>query len=331
MTNGWQPSRVASVPEVSGKPMIDRLWVLHWPRHAGVGSLPAQSLVRLGGSGVLVDTCMRQLLIGTGPRPPVDPACSAAMQTCTGVSAYRLLLEIVTGLRSAVCGETNVYGQFRRAWQESLQSLPADITRPISPFIDVLFSDARQIRQQHLQGVGGNSYGSLARRLLAPSRGARVLFVGTGELARSMLPFFRAAETGAWNHRPAASPGVDHWFSTAQADMAARWAEHIIFTTPADAEHDAGWLGRLRHGAVRSLLHLGRRRSEALHWNGVATAFDLDDILGAAEARASVASLQLVRARAACAELAGTRFPVGQVRADVMPDEALPVLFSARA
>lgn len=313
--------------------MIDRLWVLHWPRLEGVGSLPAQGLTQLGSSGVLVDTCMRQLLIGTGPRPLIDPACTTTMQTYTGVSAWHLLLEIVTGLRSTVCGETNVYGQFRRAWLTSLQSLPADITRPLLPFMEALFSDARRIRQQYLQGVGGNSYGSLARRLLAPSRGARVLFVGTGELARSMLPFFRAAETGAWNHRPVAPPSVDHWFSTTQADLAARWAEHIVFTTPADAEHDTGWQTRLRQGTVRSLLHLGRRRSQTLHWTGVQTTFDLDDILGAAEVRANVASLQLVRARAACAELTGARFPLAQAPApaDALPDQALPLLYSAQA
>ena len=73
MTNGWRPSRVASVPEGFGRPMIDRLWVLHWPRHAGAGSLPSQSLLQLRRSGVLVDTCMRQLLIGIGPlRPALD-------------------------------------------------------------------------------------------------------------------------------------------------------------------------------------------------------------------------------------------------------------------
>jgi hypothetical protein len=333
MMNGWQPSRVASVPDLFDRPDIDQLWVLHWPRHAGVGSLSVQSLAQLGNSGVPVDTCMRQLLIGTGPRPLIDPAHTTTMQLHVGMSAYGLLLEIITGLRSAVRGETNVYGQFRRAWQTSLQSLPAEITQPVSPFIDALFSDARRIRQQHLQGVGGNSWGSLARRLLAPARGARVLFVGTGELARSMLPLFRAAETAAWNHRPVTPPDVDRWFGTAQADVAARWAEHVIFTTPADAEHDADWQIRLGNGKVRSLLHLGRRRSEALHWTGVKTAFDLDDILGAAEARANVASLQLARARAACAELADARFPVAKTpaRADDMPDAVLPLLCSAQA
>ncbi|MCB1597212.1 MAG: hypothetical protein KDI87_05830 [Gammaproteobacteria bacterium] len=307
------------------KPMIDRLWVLHWPYQAGAAGLPAQSVAPLRTSGVLVDTCMRQLLFGTGPGPAINHPETSTMEKYSGVKAYRLLLEVVTGLRSTVCGETNVYGQFRRAWQESLDRLPASITQPLSPLVESLLSDARRIRQQHLQGVGGNSYGSLARRLLAPARGARVLFVGTGELARSMLPFFRATETGAWNHRPVTPPDVDHWFSTTQADSAAGWAEHIIFTTPADAEHDAGWQRRLQHGRVRSLLHLGQRRGEALRWTGVETAFDLDDILGAAEARAKITSLQLVRARSACHELASARFPVA--RPD---DDHAPLLISAR-
>ncbi|MBM4221357.1 MAG: hypothetical protein FJ170_05355, partial [Gammaproteobacteria bacterium] len=265
MTNGWRPSRAAHVPEVFGKPVGDALWVLHWPRHAGTTGLPAGNRLQPGNSGMWMDTCMRQLLIGTGPRPAVDPEHAADMEMHAGVSAYRLLLEIVTGLRSAVRGETNVHGQFRRAWQESLDTLPAGITQPLSPVIDALFSDAQHIRQEHLQGVGSNSYGSLARRLLTPARGARVLFVGTGELARSMLPFFGTAEIGAWNHRPVTPPaGIHRWFSPAQADIAAGWAEHIVFTTPADAEHDTGWQARLRHGTVRGLLHLGRRRSEAL-------------------------------------------------------------------
>lgn len=332
MMNGWRPLKVAaSVAEFACRSMLDRLWVLHWPHHAGATGMPAQNLEALQGSGVLVDTCMRQLLFGTGARPVIDSARTAAPEIFASVQAYHLLLEIVTGLRSAVCGETNVYGQFRRAWQTALHSLPAGITQPLLPVVESLFSDARRIRQQHLQGVGGNSYGSLARRLLAPSRGARVLFVGTGELARSILPFFRSCETGAWNHRPVAPPAVDHWFSTVQADMAARWAEHIIFTTPAHAGHDSSWKDRLSHGGVRSLLHLGRRRDEALRWTSVATAFDLDDILNAAEARANIASLQLVRARAACAELTGARFPAAPANASRLRHEAPPQLIRAQA
>lgn len=332
MTSGWQLLKAAaSVAESDDKPMIDRLWVLHWPRHAGIGSLPAQRLAQLETSGVLLDTCMRQLLFGTGQRPRMDPANAVTPEIFSGLQAYHLLLEIVTGLRSAVCGETNVYGQFRHAWQTALHTLPAGITQPLSPVVESLFSDARRIRQQHLQGVGGNSWGSLARRLLAPARGARVLFIGTGSLAHSMLPFFRTAQTGAWNHRAITPPAVDQWFSTTQAGLAARWAEHIIFTTPADAEHDAGWQAQLIHGTVRSLLHLGRRRSEALRWRGVETTFDLDDILSAAEARANVASLQLVRARTACAELAAARFAATPAWATALLDEEQPLRLSAQA
>ncbi len=330
MMNGWRPSRAAAnVPE-----MIDRLWVLHWPRQAGAAGLSAQGLASLCSSGVLVDTCMRQLLFGTGPRPHLDPAIVAAPEMLSGIPAYRLLLEIVTGLRSAVCGESNVFGQFRRAWQASLNGLPANITQALSPIVEALFNDARCIRQQHLQGVGGSSYGSLARRLLAPTRRARVLFVGTGELAYSMLPFFRATETGAWNHRPVAPPEtIDQWFSTERAEDAARWAEHIIFTTPADAEHDAGWQRRLAHGHVRSLLHLGHRDSKTMCWSNVDSTFHLDDLLSLAAARANIASLQLVRARSACAELAAARFSMAASPETTGLADAnrVPLLISARA
>ena len=332
MTNGWRLLTVAGRVAESGCRLTnDRLWVLHAPHHTGAAGMSVQNLKALQGSGVLVDTCMRQLLFGVGARPVTYPANAAALEIFSGVQAYRLLLEIITGLRSAIRGETNVYGQFRRAWQTTLNSLPGSVTQPLSPIIESLFSDARQVRQQHLQGVGGNSYGSLARRLLAPARGARVLFVGTGELARSILPFFHANETGAWNHRPTTPLTVAHWFSAAQADVAARWAQHIIFTPPADAEHDSGWQNRLRHACVRSVLHLGQRRSEALPWTGVDAAFDLDDILSAAEARANIASLQLVRARAACTELAYARFPAAPPDTRRVLEDTLPLLISARA
>lgn len=311
----------------------DRLWVLHWPRQADTAVLPVQDIASLCDSGVLVDTCMRQLLFGTGPRPRIDPAIVTAPEILSGIPAYRLLLEIVTGLRSAVCGESNVFGQFRRAWRASLDGLPADITQALSPIVEALFNDARCIRQQHLQGVGGSSYGSLARRLLAPARRARVLFIGTGELARSILPFFHATETGAWNHRPVAPPEAIHqWFSTERAEDAARWAEHIIFTTPADAEHDANWQRRLAHGRVRSLLHLGHRDSKAVCWTNVGSAFHLDDILSLAATRANIASLQLVRARSACAELAAARFSMTALPEVGLADaDRLPLLMSARA
>ena len=83
-----------------------------------------------------------------------------------------------------------------------------------------------------------------------PQRDARVLFVGTGDLARSMLPLFRAFDVGVWNHRPTAAGAPDRTSAaglrTDEADAAAAWATDIVFTTPRDPAHDSAWRDRLR-------------------------------------------------------------------------------------
>ena len=120
-----------------------------------------------------------------------------------GPDAYRFVLEITTGLRSAIPGETNVFGQFRNAWQDFRRDGPAARITRLAPLVHRLSNDTKAIRREHLHGIGGASYGSLVRRLIAPARADRILFVGAGNLAQSMLPFFDNYELGIWNHRPA--------------------------------------------------------------------------------------------------------------------------------
>ncbi|MBN8281399.1 MAG: hypothetical protein J0M16_12385, partial [Gammaproteobacteria bacterium] len=225
--------------------LIARLWCLHWPG----ANAPDGTGAALRRSGVVLDTCLRQLAFGLAPRPAIDPG--PASELTTGAAAYRLLLEVASGLRSAVPGETNVFGQFRQAWAQAALHLAPEDHWHLQPVVRALQADTRALRTAHLQGVAGGSYGSLVRELLVPGRDARVLFVGTGELARSMVPLFRAWEVGAWNHRPLSDvareslSGVHCWFASDEADTAAAWATDIVFTTPCDRAHDAAWRERL--------------------------------------------------------------------------------------
>src|SRR5439155_10872581 len=50
-----------------------------------------------------------------------------------------------------------------------------------------LLTDAREIRTQHLQGLGSRSYGSAVRRYLTTVQ--HTVLVGTGKLAQEVLPF----------------------------------------------------------------------------------------------------------------------------------------------
>ena len=290
--------------------LINRLWCLHWPGTRA----PGETAVELRAAGVVLDTCLRQLAFGLAPRPA--RLAATAGELSTGAAAYRLLLEVASGLRSAVPGETNVFGQFRRAWEQAARELRAEDRSRLQPVVQALQADTRTLRASHLQGVAGGSYGSLVRELLAPRRDARVLFVGTGALARSMLPLFRAWDVGVWNHRPAPPlTGVCRWFSSDEADAAVAWATDIVFTTPADPGHDAAWRYRLLRHVPRGLVHLGHRSGAGPGWASVTASFDLDDVFHLAGEREQLRRRQLAAAAGACTALVDARLAEPRLKA----------------
>ena len=298
--------------------VVAQLWCLHWPG----ARLPVTTVRRLRSSGVFLDTCLRQLAFGVAPGASLPRG--ARGEFSTGKAAYQLLLEVACGLRSAVPGETNVTGQFRRACEQAEAALGRNDWQDLQPLVQALLADARALRTSHLQGLAGSSYGSLVRELLEPRRDARILFVGTGELARSMVPLFRNFDVGAWNHRPA-SPldGVCRWFPTDAADLAAAWATDFVFTTPADPAHDLAWHNRLQSRAPRALVHLGQRRRTGPAWPSVTANFDLDDVFALAGARAQLRRQKLASAALACSALVDARLNVDSLNLDSLHVDSL--------
>lgn len=284
--------------------LIPRLWCRHWPDTR----LTPDKVQAWQTAGVFLDTCLRQLAFGLGPdRAPLESP-SESGEYHTGGAAYQLLLEVTSGLRSAVLGETNVFGQFQRAWARSVTGLSPGTRQALQSVVHAVQADTRALRSSHLAGLAGNSYGSLVRGLLAPQRDARVLFIGMGDLARSMLPLFSAFEVGVWNRRHGAPlSGVCRWFSPDEAHAAAGWATDLVFTTPEEAAHDAAWQERLAPHALRGLVHLGQRRSGALLWPSVTAAFHLDDVLALASRRDQRRRIQQAAALEACQTLVTAR------------------------
>jgi hypothetical protein len=292
------------------QPGINELWVANWPKTRSDATLPATLLDTFSAHGMLLDTCLRQLCIATGrPANASNRAFSELrpeLELHFGADAYRYALEVATGLHSAVPGETNIFGQFKKAWGTARRDGDTKAVTRIAPWIHQLINDARSIRREHLQGIGGASYGSLVRHLLSPRRGERVLFVGAGNLARSILPFFDNFELGLWNHRPLAStPGsVDRLFAPEDARDAAVWTDHVIFTTPPDEHNDTSWRTWLTEARIRTLLHLGYRRGEPSGLREFSNSYDLDDVFELRRRRAGIRSSRLERARNACADAA---------------------------
>jgi glutamyl-tRNA reductase len=110
-----------------------------------------------------------------------------------------LLLEIVSGMRSPLVGETQVQAQFK----SFLASLDPSTDRDVLRIGQRLLADVKSIRHQHFQGLGTRAYGSLVAARVLPGR--RIALVGTGALATEIR-----------DHLPQ-SHAVDRWGRTPQA------------------------------------------------------------------------------------------------------------------
>lgn len=280
---------------------IERLRITHRPKQ------PGDDRVVRGArhSVLLLDTCQRSMTIDLehgAQLPPLDER----VKVHKGQAAYQFLLEVTTGLRSAIPGETNVFGQFKKAWAQFQAEGPAERVARLVPVIRRIIDDTKVVRSAHLEGIGGSSYGSLVRRLIGPRMNERVLFVGAGDLTQSMLPFFRNCKLGIWNRRPVtlADGLVDYHFRPEDGKRAARWAAHVILTTPRDAHNDENWLRWLEGSDTRNVIHLGHRGGTPIHWGAFVAGYDLEDVFALRREQADTRSTRLETARAACRELA---------------------------
>jgi hypothetical protein len=135
------------------------------------------------------------------------------------------------------------------------------------------------------------------------------LFIGTGDLAQSMLPMFKSTELGIWNYRePLRQPAFPaRCFLPGDAEQAARWADCAILTTPADDTNDRLWARLSSWYNIDRVAHLGIRDNRLGHWSSHPEFFCLDDVFRLRQSQSNVRSLHLKRARNACRELATRR------------------------
>ncbi|RMF98893.1 MAG: hypothetical protein D6727_01680 [Gammaproteobacteria bacterium] len=291
-TTGWQVSaETGATPDES---LLAGLTVCHWPLPRHAPAAPPAGVIRMR-------SCQRELWIALGSR---DAALLRGADRRCGAAAYALLLEVITGLHSEIPGETNVLGQFRRAWEQGRERLNRQQLVALAPIVHRLLNDAAAIRREHLEGIGGNSYGSLLRKLLRPRRGERVLLVGCGNLALTLLPFLKRQTVGLWHHRPLAEAPAAATRCVAPADgaAAARWAQQLVLTTPADPGNDARWAAWLRAAGPKPVVHLGRRRDDIGQFVAALgfPAASLDDLFDLREQLSRQRRRQLAQARMAC-------------------------------
>lgn len=156
--------------------MWQELVLVHRDSQAGVPPLE--------GEGQLWRTCLREMLF---LEPGAAPRHFDNVKLRSGLEAHHTLVEICSGLHSPLFGETEVFGQFK-AFRESVEMSPL-----WDALLDAVEDDVRKLRRKFLTELGSQSYGSLARRHLP--EGGKVLVLGSGRLARDLLPWLSGMRT----------------------------------------------------------------------------------------------------------------------------------------
>lgn len=186
--------------------------------HQAPGSAPAPKGARMW------RTCLREVAFLRE-----DPGVAYPPSTLLDGDAYALLLEVVSGLRSPLIGETQVQAQFK----SFLASLDPVTDSDVLRVGQRLLADAKFIRSQHFQGLGTRAYGLLVATHVP--RGRRVALVGTGALATEVadqLP--RDHHVDRWGRTP--QPGLRNYHLLSAASGAVFCEGHVTVIVAAPAQ-----------------------------------------------------------------------------------------------
>jgi glutamyl-tRNA reductase len=275
---------------------LNPLWIGEWP------SVSVSAPISAPKGSLLVSTCQRQLV--AAHQGPLEGAKRSAF----GTEAYELLLRFSCGLESAVVGETDVFGQLKSALKQQWDTLPTELRSVFQSALE----DAKDIRTQHLQGVSVASYGSLSRSLLRPKESDRILALGAGQMAKSVLPYLAESKITLWNRtleraielsEEIIAKGYNAPAITTDAQSSIAGSDIVVILTPAGHELDAEWIDALSKSNAR-ILHLGGTVDALSSWSHLENLITLSDLFELSKQKGTIRDLSVERAKKACKERA---------------------------
>lgn len=133
-------------------------------------------------------TCQRNIAFGDRRLFPIAETerFYKGYEVFHGFEAYRFLLEVVSGLRSKLFGESEIQAQFRDRFREE-KVTESTFALSLLRLRDQILEHTKQIRSKYLTGLGRQTYGSIAESYLQKHNSVTLL--GTGKLATSILPY----------------------------------------------------------------------------------------------------------------------------------------------
>jgi len=277
-------------------------------------------------NGFEIHTCQRSVAVlygfeALGAARTQFPA-DGALEQFEGAAAYAFLLRICCGLESKLVAETEIFGQIKQAWRNFSSGAcgGSRLAQQLSPWMQHLFRDAKEIRAQYLGSLGSASYGSQVRRLLGDDAAAGpTLLIGAGQLAQAIAPWLTGSELWLSNRTAARARELAtelgkrsperpvRVLDGIEGELAAwRGAHQIVICVPPDVDSDrlrmAAW--RERTGSGGRIIHLGAGAEGAASWKDLPELVSLGALFGMLQAHSDVRRRQIERARAACREKA---------------------------
>ena len=216
-----------------------------------------------------INTCQRTLFL-TSAHEVGKAFFTESNRAFTGTDAYEYLLRFACGLESEIKGETDVFGQVKTAFKDLSTERPV-LSESLNAIFQKLLEDTKEIRAHYLQGIGGNTYGALARRLMNPGETDRVLMIGAGDISKSVSPYFADSNLTIWNRSSQrlndlgadlARKGLTAALSTDTSALAEaiRNATMILIATPTGSSVEDAVAQHLRPGT--KVLHLGAQAKD---------------------------------------------------------------------
>lgn len=129
-------------------------------------------------------TCQRQIIF-LDQTDLTEIEINNSEQLFSGLDAEVFLAEILSGLKSPLIGETEVFGQFKLWWSQVSKDLIWKNQNRSR--IENIFSLVKMIREKVFCGQGSQSYGSLLRKHLVAQQPVDI--IGAGVLAQEIVPW----------------------------------------------------------------------------------------------------------------------------------------------
>ncbi len=280
------------------------------------------SLELASNDALALETCLRRIAIL--PAPLKASHLDEGVEIYQGEDAYRFLLEVTCGLKSAIKAEPEIFSQFKRSWEDYQEGgRHVTILRPV---IQAIFQDTKRIRTQYLEGLGGVSYYSATEKLIGLDKDDTVLLIGAGQfgcmLANSMIKRVKKliianrSDNGMEHVKAKLGTLGDRLEIVSLEEAIATQialADHVLVSIPAgkdqalDQSMIAAWKARLTNNDKGFLLHYGEESSTHAEWRDLPRSLTLSDVMQCQSTYTAKQQCYVAQALEACATLAVER------------------------